>query len=109
MTAHAMASEFHGRGHAGAPAPWPEACPVCDLADSLSPSHLPTLLVDGGSPPRINDDSLAEERDGDLTFALRIECTACGYLMLFNAERFRTADDKIIVLEGVEDGGQFWE
>jgi len=86
-----------------------KTCPVCDLADSLSPSHLPTLLVDGGSPPRINDDSLAEERDGDLTFALRIECTACGYLMLFNAERFRTADDKIIVLEGVEDGGQFWE
>jgi hypothetical protein len=29
--------------------------------------------------------------------------------MLFNAERFRTTDDKIIVLEGVEDGGQLRE
>jgi Zn ribbon nucleic-acid-binding protein len=86
-----------------------KTCPVCDLEDSLSLSHLPALLVDGGFPPCINDDSLAEERDGDLIFALRIECTACGYLMLFNAERFRTADDKIIVLEGVEDDGQFRE
>ena len=86
-----------------------KTCPVCDLEDSLSLSHLPALLVDGGSPPCINDDSLAEERDCDLTFALRLECTTCGYLMLFNAERFRTADDKIIVLEGVEDGGQFRE
>ena len=104
-----MASEFHGRGRAGTPDLGLKTCPVCDLADSLSVSHLPTLLVDGGSPLCINDDSLAEERDCDLTFALRLECTTCGYLMLFNAERYRSADEKIIVLEGVEDGGQFWE
>jgi hypothetical protein len=84
-------------------------CPVCGLADSLCASHLPVLLVDGGFPSCIDDHSPAEERDGDLTFALRIECTACGYLMLFNAERFRTADDKIIVPEGLEAGGQLEE
>src|SRR5215469_890672 len=84
-----------------------KTCPVCGLADSLSASYLPVLLVDGGSC--IDDHSPAEKRDGDLTFALRIECTACGYLMLFNAERFRTADDKIIVPEGLETGGQLEE
>jgi hypothetical protein len=86
-----------------------KACPVCGLGDSLCASHLPVLLVDGGFPPCIDDHPLAEERNGDLTFALRIECTACGYLMLFNAERFRTADDKIIVPEGLETGGQLEE
>jgi hypothetical protein len=35
--------------------------------------------------------------------------TAHAMASEFNAERFRTADDKIIVLEGVEDGGQLWE
>jgi hypothetical protein len=84
-------------------------CPVCGLADSLSASHLPVLLVDGGFPASTDDHCRAEERDGDLTFALRIECTACGYLMLFNAERFRTGDDKIIVPEGLEAGGQLEE
>lgn len=79
------------------------ACCVCGLADSLRIGHLPVVLVDGGLP------SLAAERDGDLTLALRIECTACGYLMLFNAERFRTGDDKIIVPEGIDDDVLFEE
>jgi len=84
-----------------------KACPVCGLEDSLGVSHLPVVLVDGGFPARIDYHSLAEERDDDLTLALRIECTACGYLMLFNAERFRTGDDKIIVPEGIDDNVLF--
>lgn len=86
-----------------------KACPVCGLADSLGVSHLPVVLVDGGFPVRIDYHSPAEQRDADLTFALRIECTACGYLMLFNAERFRTGDDKIIVAEGIDDDVLFEE
>ena len=31
------------------------------------------------------------------------------YLMLFNAQRFRTADEKIIALEGTEQQGQLGE
>jgi hypothetical protein len=80
-------------------------CPMCGLADSLGVGHLPVLLVDGGFPPGTEDDSLGEDRDGDLTFAVRIECNACGYLMLFNAQRFRTADEKIIAPWGTEQQG----
>ena len=75
------------------------ACPVCGLADSLDVGHLPELLFDGGFTPRTGDHCWGEDGDGDLTLAVRIECNACGYLMLFNAQRFRTADEKIIVLD----------
>jgi hypothetical protein len=78
------------------------ACPVCGLADSVGIGPLPVLLVDGGFPPGTDDHPLGEDRDGELTFAVRIECAACGYLMLFNALRFRTENEKIIVLEGTE-------
>ena len=84
-----------------------EACPVCGLVDSLGVGDLPVLLFDGGFPPRIDGHPPAGDCDGDLTFAVRIECTACGYLMLFNAQRFRTADEKIIVAEENGAGGQF--
>ncbi len=86
-----------------------KACSVCGLADSFGVSHLPVVLVDGGFPARIDYRGPAEERDGDLTLALRVECTGCGYLMLFNAERFRTGDDKIIVPEGIDDDVLFGE
>jgi hypothetical protein len=78
------------------------ACPVCGLADSVDIGPLPVLLVDGGVPPCTDEHPLGEDRGGDLTFAVRIECAACGYLMLFNALRFRTANEKILVLEGTE-------
>ena len=83
-----------------------KACPVCGLVDSLDVSHLPVLLFDGGFLRRIDDHHLARDWDGDLTFAVRIECAACGYLMLFNAQRFRTADEKIIVAEETDEEGQ---
>ena len=83
-----------------------KACPVCGLADSLGVGHLPVLLNDGGFPPRAHDDSRGEDcdADADLTLAVRIECAACGYLMLFNALRFRNADEKIIVPEETDEG-----
>ena len=85
-----------------------KACPVCGLADSVGIGPVPVLLVDAGVPPCTDDYRVGEDRDGDLTFAVRIECAACGYLMLFNALRFRTAHEKIIVPEGIE-GDQLGE
>ena len=73
------------------------ACPVCGSAESLSMSPFPAILVDGEFP--LDPDALPEEEGGDLTFAVRIECTTCGHLMLFNAQRHRTGDARIL-----EDG-----
>ncbi len=86
-----------------------KSCPVCGLVDSLDVGHLPVLLFDGGFLRRIVDHPSVGDCDGDLTFAVRIECTACGYLMLFNAQRFRTANEKIIVQEEIDEEGQFRE
>ena len=71
-------------------------CPLCGSAESLGMSPFPAILVDGEFP--LDSDALPEE-EGDLTFAVRIECTTCGHLMLFNAQRYRSGDAKII-----EDG-----
>ena len=76
-----------------------KTCPVCSSSEPLHMSCFPVLLVDGRFPP---SDALpvGELPDGDLTFAVRLECLTCGHLMLFNAERYRTGDEKILVEDG---------
>ena len=59
--------------------------------------RFPVLLVDTGFPPDDDDFPPGDNRDGDMTFAVRVECTTCGHLMLFNSERYRTGDEKIMV------------
>jgi hypothetical protein len=71
------------------------ACPVCGSAESLNMSPCPVVLLDGDFPSGAEDLNSEEER-GDLTFSVRVECGTCGHLMLFNAQRFRTGDEKII-------------
>jgi hypothetical protein len=76
-----------------------KACPVCGSSEPLHMSCFPVLLVDGRFP--VTDAlPLGELPDGDLTFAVRLECLTCGHLMLFNAERYRTGDEKILVEDG---------
>ena len=78
---------------------------MCGSEESLSMGQCPVLLVDGGIPPDADAVAPRENSDGDLTFAIRVECTTCGHLMLFNAQRFRSADDKILVSGRGEDEG----
>jgi len=78
-------------------------CPVCGSEESLSIGCCPVLLVDGDFPPDADALPLGQERDGDMTFAVRVECTTCGHLMLFNSERYRAGDEKIMVLGLVEE------
>jgi Zn ribbon nucleic-acid-binding protein len=82
-----------------------EACPVCRSTDALSMSPLPAIILDGDLPSAKDDLDLApwEEPGGDLTFAVRIECTVCGHLMLFNAQKFRSAGEKILRLEADQE------
>jgi hypothetical protein len=70
------------------------ACPVCGSAESLGMSPFPVLIVDGEFSPGADDLPPGEGRDGELTLAIRVECITCGHLMLFNAERYRTGDER---------------
>jgi hypothetical protein len=79
------------------------ACPICGSAESLTMSHFPALLVDGRFPPEGDALPLGDYSGGDLTFAIRIECSTCGHLMLFNAQRYRSGDEKILEREIAED------
>jgi hypothetical protein len=76
-------------------------CPVCGLAESLGINDFPVLVANGRLP--LEDDDLGEDDAGDLTFAVRMDCTTCGHLMLFDAQRYRTSDEEILVLGLAED------
>jgi hypothetical protein len=85
-------------------------CPVCGSAESLTMSNFPVLLVDGRFSPEGDPLPLGDNREGDLTFAVRIECATCGHLMLFNAQRHRDGDAKILEREIAEDSeSPLWE
>ena len=64
----------------------------------LGMSPCPVLLVDGAFLPDADDLRAGEDREGDLTFAIRVNCVTCGHLMLFDSARYRTGDEKIMVL-----------
>jgi hypothetical protein len=85
------------------------ACPVCGSSDSLGVGHFPLFLVDGGPPPGAEDVPLGKDRDHDITFAIRIECSTCGHLMLFNAEKYRASDEAIMVRELPEEESRMGE
>jgi hypothetical protein len=74
-----------------------KTCPICGSAE-LGIGRRPVLLVDGEFPPKAGGRPLEADRDRRLTFAVQIECVTCGYLMLFNSERYRTGDEEIMVV-----------
>lgn len=80
------------------------ACPVCGSADALGVGSFPTFLVEGGLPPDGDALPVGEDDDYDVTLAVRVECTVCGHLMLFNAQKYRTEDERILVPERAEGG-----
>ena len=82
------------------------ACPVCSSPDALGIGSFPVFVFDGGLPPDGDDPPLGEDHDYDLTLAVRIECTACGHIMLFNSSKYRTDDEPILVRERAEEQGQ---
>ena len=81
------------------------ACPVCGSADALGVGRFPAFFLEGG-PPGGDDLRLDEDDDYHLTFAIRVECTACGHLLFFNSEKYRTEDEPILVRDRAEEQGQ---
>jgi len=81
------------------------ACPVCGSGESLAMGRSPVFLVDGEAPPNDEAPARPEPNDSELTFAVRVECSTCGHLMLFNALRYRTADERILIPGPAEGEG----
>jgi len=84
------------------------ACPVCGSPDALGIGRYPAFLLDGGPASGPGDAPLGpgHDDDYDLTVAIRIECAACGHLMLFNSSTYRTADEPILVRDHAQDEDQ---
>ena len=89
--------------HAGLRQLGMRACPVCRSTDTLRVSPFPTFIAEATPSTGINGLSSWEEPDVDLTFAVRVECTICGYLMLFNSQQYRTATEMILTLKADEE------
>ena len=81
------------------------ACPVCGSDESLTMGGSPLLLVDGAGLPDEDESAPQEDSHSELTFAVKIECTTCGHLMLFNALRHRMADEQILIPGQTEGEG----
>lgn len=81
------------------------ACPVCGSTDALGIGRRPVLLVDGEFPAAFSKVPMAADPDRQVTFAVQIECSTCGYIMLFNAERYRTGDEPILLVGAVDEDG----
>jgi hypothetical protein len=79
------------------------ACPACAAAKSLTISPFPVLLVDAGFPSCADSGPAGLIDDGDVTFAVRLDCATCGHLLLFNAQKYRSGDEKIMVVELTEE------
>ena len=83
-----------------------KACPVCST-DALSVSPFPVLIIEGGLPPGKENLPSWENPYGDIAFAVRAECAACGYQMLFNSQKYRADNEKILELEAGEEHGSW--
>ena len=79
------------------------ACPVCGRADSLRVSPFPVLVTDAGPVPGAAARAGAPEHLGSITVAVQAECAACGHWMLFNSLKFRTGQERIMLLEADEE------
>lgn len=86
----AMAPGMQRRGLSG--------CPICGSKEALVIDNKPVLVVDGERPPRVGHSPIEHDPDRQLTFAARTECTTCGYLMLFNSERYGSGDEQTLVV-----------
>jgi hypothetical protein len=77
-------------------------CPVCGSEDGLAIGRRPVLIVDGEFPVSVGGIPMKADPDRSLMYAVQVECTTCGHLMHFNAERHRRGDEKILVIGEVE-------
>jgi ribosomal protein S27AE len=70
-------------------------CPVCSSTESMAVSRRPVILSVGGLAW---EDPATRDRDANISFAVRIRCGLCGYIMLFDAEKFHSGEEPTMTL-----------
>ncbi|MGH3671732.1 MAG: hypothetical protein ACRDSH_14025 [Pseudonocardiaceae bacterium] len=68
-------------------------CGVCE-SEHLTVHRFPFLALMGEFPSEIDN---LDDPEVVIDCLVRVECAMCGYVMVFNAERFRTGNDEILV------------
>jgi len=74
-----------------------KACPVCG-SDALVVGRLPVYVLGGGLPGAAGGRPRDVDPDRRTDYAVRVECSLCGHIMVFNSERYRTSDTKNLVM-----------
>jgi hypothetical protein len=80
-------------------------CPVCHTGAILVARH-PALIPIGGlyqdkADPR-------HDPDADVIFAVRLTCDVCGYMLLFDSEKFQPSNETTLFV-GSEELEAEWE
>jgi hypothetical protein len=74
-------------------------CPICE-SDQLTTNKYPLMAFMGGLPPRAGR---PVDPEAAADYLVRCECRTCGHQLLFNSERFRTGNERILVSQGSEE------
>jgi hypothetical protein len=70
-------------------------CPVCDSETAMRVDTRPVIVSVGGVA--WSDRPGAHDSETNINYLLRIECSLCGYNMMFNSERFIAGDTPALV------------
>ena len=81
-----------------------KSCPICG-GEVLTVDRRPTLLSVGGVHHEPDDPR--RDPEANVIFALKVQCEACGHVLLFDSERHRGGDDKIFFKGSLEDEAKF--
>lgn len=68
------------------------SCPVC-RSETLFVNRWPVMMEIGA----LHNGKNEGDEEHNILFMVGIECSVCGHVMLFNSERFRSGDTKVLV------------
>ena len=74
-----------------------ECCPVCN-STQLEVDRRPAIVQLGAIEPL----GQASSPDADIVYALRVVCTLCGHMLLFDSEQHHHGDEPVLI-EGPDE------
>jgi hypothetical protein len=75
-------------------------CPICD-GETIGIAERPAMLYIGGF--LFEKDDPRRDPDANVVYAVDFTCQVCGYIMLFDSEKFHRGDAKILAFRDEDD------